>query len=116
MREKLYNKIMEKLEKDLVDYSKGQDVKDMKKDMDRGAKKTEKDLEKYAKEVEKDQKKDSEMGFMAPSDISFTGTDAYTYIRRDYHEFNPIKVQKVLDSQSKLSGGLMSSYASKKSK
>lgn len=106
---------MEKLEKDLATHAKdSEELKDLEKDMKKGAKRTEKDLEKYAREVEKDQKKDSEMGFMAPSDISFTGTDAYTYIRRDYHEFNPIKVQKVLDSQSKLSGGLMSSYASRK--
>lgn len=115
MRKKLYSKIMEKLDNDLVSYAKdSDDMKDLEKDMKKDAKKTQKDLEKYAKEIEKDQKKDSEMGFMAPSDISFTGTDAYTYIRRDYHEFNPIKVQKVLDSQGKLSGGLMSSYTKRK--
>lgn len=114
MRKKLYNKIMEKLEKDLTTHAKDSaEMKSMEKDVEKDARRTEKDLEKYAREVEKDQKKDSEMGFMAPSDISFTGTDAYTYIRRDYHELNPIKVQKVLDSQNKLSGGLMSSYASK---
>ncbi|MFW6028970.1 MAG: hypothetical protein ACOCRO_01815 [Halanaerobiales bacterium] len=105
---------MEKLEKDLTDYSKGVDSKEMKKDMKKSGAKVKKDLEKYAKDVKKDQDRESEMGFMAPSDISFTGTDGYTYIRRDYHEFNPIKVQKVLDSQSKLSGGLMSSYANRK--
>lgn len=115
MRRKLYDKIMEQLDKDLISYAKDSDeMKNLEKDMKKGAKEVERDLEKYAKDVEKEQERDSEMGFMAPSDISFTGTDAYTYIRRDYHDLNPIKVQKVLDSQGKLTGGLMSSYTSRK--
>lgn len=117
MRDKLYKRIMEKLEKDLSSDAKdSEEMKDMKKDMKTSGDRVKKDLEKYAREIEKDQKRDSEMGFMAPSDISFTGTDAYTYIRRDYHELNPIKVQRVLDKQASYSGGLMSSYATRRKK
>lgn len=105
---------MEKLEKDLSDYSKEQDMKDMKKDMRKGAKEVKKDLKKYAKEVEKDQEKDSKMGFQAPSDISFTGTDAYTYIKRDYRSLSQKKVQSVLDQQRNNPPWLLSSYASRK--
>jgi hypothetical protein len=114
MREKLYKTILEKLEKDLVDYSKEQDMKDMKKDMKKGAKEVKKDLEKYAREVEKDQEKDSKMGFQAPSDISFTGTDAYTYIKRDYRSLSQKQIQHILDQQAENPPWLLSSFASRK--
>lgn len=104
---------MENLEKDLISYAKdSKDMKDMEKDMKKGAKEVEKDLEKYARDVKKAQDKEAEQGFMAPSDISFTGTDAYTYIRRDYHELNPIKVQKVLDKQNSHKPWILSSWGS----
>jgi len=108
---------MEKLEKDLVSYAKdSEEMKNLEKDMKQGAKKTEKDLEKYAKEIEKDQERDSIMGFRHPSDISFTGTDGYTYIQADYHQLNPMKVQKMLDKQRSHPPGTLSSYTTRNKK
>jgi len=105
---------MEKLEKDLTDYSKGVDSKEMKKDMKKGAKETKKDLEKYAKDIEKDQDRESKMGFQAPSDISFTGTDAYTYIKKDYRALSQKQIQHILDQQAKNPPWLLSSYTSRR--
>lgn len=113
MRHKLYKKIMEKLDKDLSNYENSTQAKEMKKDMKKDGERTKKDLEKFARDVEKQQDKESEMGFRHPSDISFTGTDAYTYIQTDYHELNPIKVQKMLDKQRSHPPGTLSSYTTR---